>query len=79
MGLGIQGDVRLAFVIAADGSVDDVRVVRSLHPDLDEAAVAAVRKSVFRPAVKNGVPVPVVATMDVSFEKLSMRRFCLCT
>jgi protein TonB len=53
-------------VIAEDGSVRDVRVLRS-KPLLDEAAMDAVRQWRFTPTRLNGEPVPVVMTVTVSF------------
>lgn len=48
---GEQGAVELEIDVAADGTVVDVSVARSSgYPDLDEAAVKAVRRAVFRPA-----------------------------
>lgn len=66
--LGIQGAVRLEVVVGADGSPDDVRVTTSLHPDLDQAAMASARKWRFTPGMKDGTPVPVIVTMEVGFK-----------
>jgi protein TonB len=63
---GVQGVVILEAVIAADGGVTDVRVLRSL-PMLDEAAVNAVKQWRYTPTVLNGTPVPVIMTVTVSF------------
>jgi periplasmic protein TonB len=60
------GVVILEAVIAEDGSVRDVRVLRSV-PLLDAAAMDAVRKWRFTPTLLNGVPVPIVMTVTVSF------------
>jgi protein TonB len=63
---GIQGVVILETVIAEDGSVRDVRVLRSI-PLLDGAAMEAVRQWRFTPTLLNGEPVPVVMTVTVAF------------
>lgn len=63
---GIQGFVILEAVIAEDGSVRDVRVLRSI-PLLDGAAMEAVRQWRFTPTLLNGEPVPVVMTVTVAF------------
>jgi TonB family protein len=65
---GIQGTVRLEAVIEADGTIGDVRVAKPLHSDLDEAAIACVRQWRFKPGTSSGSPVPVIATMEISFE-----------
>ena len=62
----ISGIVILEAVIAEDGSVRDVRVLRSA-PLLDQAAVDAVRQWTFTPTLLNGQPVPLVMTVTVSF------------
>jgi len=64
---GIQGAVLLEFVVESTGSVGDVRVTRSVHPDLDEAAIASARKWQFTPGTKSGQPIAVIVTMDVAF------------
>ena len=62
----VQGYVVLECTIGADGAVSEVTVVRG-HPLLDEAAVEAVRQWVYEPVVLNGLPVPVIMTVTVSF------------
>jgi TonB family protein len=47
-----------------------MRVVRSLEPSLDEKALAAVGRWKFRPGTKDGMPVPVLATIEVNFRLL---------
>jgi protein TonB len=58
--------VILEAVIAEDGSVRDVRVLRSI-PLLDAAAMEAVRQWRFSPTLLNGEPVPIVMTVTVAF------------
>jgi len=62
----VEGVVILEAVIAEDGSVQDVRVLRS-KPLLDDAAVEAVRQWRFTPTLLGGQPVPIVMTVTVSF------------
>ena len=67
---GIQGVVEMEAIVKADGSVGDVRVVRSLDTELglDEAAVAAVKAWEFKPGrTKDGVAVPVLVNIELSF------------
>jgi TonB family protein len=63
----IQGTIEMEAVVLANGTVGPVRVVRSRHPDLDIAAVAALKAWRFRPAVLTGVAVPAVITVEMSF------------
>jgi len=63
---GIQGVVIIEATVDAAGRVSDARVLRSI-PDLDEAALAAVRQWEFTPTLLNGVAVPVIMTVTVNF------------
>jgi TonB family protein len=63
----IQGTVLLRMVIGADGIPRDVVVARSLDPGLDREAITAVKAWRFRPGMKDGKPVAVLVTVEVSF------------
>jgi protein TonB len=58
----IQGSVTLSFVILPDGRAKDIRVEKSLDPGLDKNAIKAISEWLFKPATKDGEPVPVYAT-----------------
>jgi len=62
-----QGTVVLEAIVQKDGSVQIVRVVRSLGFGLDEKAIEALRQWKFSPAKKNGEPVPVALNIEVNF------------
>ncbi|MEI6245046.1 MAG: TonB family protein, partial [Acidobacteriota bacterium] len=65
----IEGAIELEFVIQADGSVSDVRVVSSLDTafGLDEQAIKAIKATPFKPGTLNGVAVPILATASMQF------------
>ena len=63
---GIQGVVILEVVIDTDGKVKDAQVLRP-QPSLADAAVAAVRQWEYTPTLVNGVAVPVIMTVTVTF------------
>lgn len=63
----IEGEVRLYAIIRADGSVDSVQVLRSVHPELDQYSMEALVKWRFRPAGRNGKPVDVEAVVSIPF------------
>lgn len=69
MKAGIQGSVGLELVVKADGSVGDVRVTRSLDNEfgLDNEAVRAVKTWQFAPGTKDGVSVPVLVEVEMTF------------
>lgn len=62
----IEGIVILEAMIGEDGSVRDVRVLRSV-PLLDSAAIDAVRQWRFTATLLNGEPVRVLMTVTVAF------------
>jgi periplasmic protein TonB len=62
----VSGVVVLEALIREDGTVSEVKVLRSV-PLLDTPAVEAVRQWRFTPTLLNGVPVQVIMTVTVSF------------
>jgi protein TonB len=63
----VEGVVTLDAVIAIDGTVQEVRVLTSSSPLLDDAAREAVRQWRFSPTTLNGITVPVILTVRVEF------------
>jgi TonB family protein len=61
------GKVGLKATIAVDGTVRDVQVVNSAHPDLDNAAMEAVRQWLFDGTLLNCTPVEVTMNVSVDF------------
>lgn len=57
--LGIQGRVVLELVVNGKGRVIRRKVVRSLHPKLDAAAMAAASRLKFKAGTVDGVPIKV--------------------
>jgi TonB family protein len=64
----IQGVVILEAAISNEGTVESVKVLRGVHPVLDQAAQNAVRKWRYKPATYNGRPVKVKSTVSVNFK-----------
>jgi TonB family protein len=64
----IEGDVAVEATLDANGRVTATKVVKSVSPELDQAAVDAIRASTFRPGMRNGAPVPVTITMTMRFK-----------
>jgi len=66
---GIQGKVIVQFVVEANGSISDVRVVRSVDPSLDKEAVRVVKSMPkWSPGKQNGQAVRVRFTLPVNFK-----------
>ena len=62
----VQGIVVLECEIDARGRISDVKVLRG-NPLLNDAAVEAARQWVYTPTLLNGVPVPVLMSVTVTF------------
>ncbi len=65
----VQGSVLLECVVRPDGTVGRVDVVKSLDPTfgLDQEAVKAAKQWRFRPGTRQGEPVPVLVTIELTF------------
>jgi protein TonB len=64
----IQGAVLLQGTVGTDGTVRDIRVVRSLDPSgLDVETIKAFSQWRFQPGMRDGQVVPVVVTMKMDF------------
>jgi len=63
---GVDGTVLIQALVGKDGRVKDTKVVQSI-PMLDAAAVDAVAKWVFKPALSNNRPVAVWVAVPVRF------------
>ena len=66
----VQGTVILAIVVDEEGNPRNVRVVKPLGMGLDEKAIETVEKWRFRPGMKDGHPVKVMAQIGVNFRLL---------
>lgn len=65
----IMGRAKVAFDILEDGTVDNVRIVKSAHPLLDEELVRVVKLSpAWKPATRHDKPVRTTYTLPFIFE-----------
>lgn len=66
---GVQGRVTVSFVVERDGSITDVRVVRSVDPSLDREAARVVSSMPnWQPGKQNGSAVRVKFNVPVQFK-----------
>jgi protein TonB len=65
----VQGTVWLECIVMPDGTVGNVEIVRSLDSSfgLDQEAVKAAKQWRFRPGTRQGQPVPVRVTIELTF------------
>lgn len=65
---GIEGRVLVIFSILEDGSIANIKVQKPIHPLLDEAAIAVVKKMPqWEPAEYKGKPVNTLYTLPINF------------
>jgi hypothetical protein len=68
---GIVGIARYRAVIGPDGLAGDVAITVPIGFGLDENAATAIRKSVFKPAIKDGQPVTAAIDLFITFRIFS--------
>lgn len=66
---GVQGQVVVSFVVERDGSISNIKVVKSVDPALDEEAVRVISSMPkWNPSTKNGQHVRTNFLLPVSFK-----------
>jgi len=63
-----SGNVKVGLWVDQRGIPTQARVVHGVSPDLDAAAVAAVKQYKFKPAMEDGKPVLVAIELEVNFQ-----------
>lgn len=64
----ISGVCLLGLIVDANGMPQNVHIIKSLEPSLDQNAIEAAKEYRFKPAMKDGtIPVPVVVNIEVNF------------
>ena len=63
----VQGPVVLAAIIGKDGTIQNLHVVSSASPLLNQAAIDAVKEWRYKPYILNGEPVEVDTQVTVNF------------
>ena len=65
---GLEGLVLLDAVVSVDGTVTDTAVVFADVPEFSGAAEKALREWKFKPATRDGIPLPVIVQVEMSFK-----------
>ena len=63
----VQGKVVLDAVIGKDGSMENIKVVKSVRDDLDRSAIDAVKQWKYQPYLLNGDPIEVETTINIIY------------
>ncbi len=64
---GLEGTVSMEVIISAQGIVDSITLIKGINSQLDTAAMSAVKKILFSPAVAGGVAIPVAIEYGYTF------------
>jgi Ca-activated chloride channel family protein len=65
----IAGRIFVQFTVDSDGSVIDVKIIRGLHPLLDNEVIRVIKKSPkWKPGIQKGKPVKVSLTVPLEFK-----------
>ena len=68
MEMGIEGVVAVGFMVMTDGSLQEIKVIRLVDPDLEKEAVRLVEgMPTWIPAEKDGTPIEAPSKVDISF------------
>jgi len=64
---GASGVIIVNFIIEKDGSISEAKIIRSVHPDLDEEALRVILLlPTFHPAMQRGKPVRMSFNMPIN-------------
>jgi len=69
----IEGTVVVNFVVDEKGTVQNLEVMRGVHPLLDREALHVIRSLEFEPKTKNGEPVSAHMGLPVKFSLDSLK------
>ena len=65
---GLSGTVYMQFTVSAAGYVIDVKVIKGVHPDLDNEAIRVIKNSPkWEPGKQRGRRVPVIMSLPMKF------------
>lgn len=65
----ITGSCLISLIVDEHGMPQNIHVAKSLEPSLDQNAMYAISQYRFKPAMKNGTPVPVMIKIEVDFQR----------
>ncbi len=65
---GKSGQVVIEMLVTKAGKTTDVKVKKGLDPDLDQAALVAVKQWEYKPALALGTPCPAILSVTVDFK-----------
>ena len=65
---GVEGAVYVSFIVEADGSVNDINFLKSIHPSIEQEVIRVIRAMPhWHPGTQNGKPVRVQYNLPINF------------
>ena len=65
----IEGKVLVSFIVAKDGTINNVKIAKSVNPALDKEALRIVKKMPkWKPGEQYGNPIPVSYSLPINFK-----------
>jgi len=64
----VEGRVVIGFIVDTNGKAKDFKVFRSLGFGCNRAAISAIKRSSFTPAMSNGKPVEMQMALPITFK-----------
>ena len=65
---GVEGIVTVGFIVAPDGSLQQIKVMKAIDPDLENEAIRVVSgMPAWIPAQKDGAPIEAPSKVEVPF------------
>ena len=61
---GVEGTLKASMMLGADGKVSDIKILQTLPYGVEETVIKGLQNFYYKPATKNGKPVPVKMTLD---------------
>ena len=71
-----EGTVELSFVVNKDGSISDLKITRSVSPEIDNEALRIFKKILWEPATRIGEPVNYVYSFKIKFDIKKYKKIC---
>lgn len=73
---GIEGEVELNFLVTERGEVENIRVVKSVDPEVDQEAIRVFNMLLWKPAMRLGTPVASEQTYSIKFNTKKYKKHC---
>lgn len=66
--MGVEGVVTVQFIVKADSTIGNIKIVRMVDPDLEKEAIRLVKKMpAWNPADKDGVATDAAVKVEIPF------------